>query len=103
MKVIDSIVSEAASMAALRRDIHAHPELCFEERRTADLVATQLTQWGIPVDRGLGGTGVVGIAWVITVTCILRTALILGWAARGTWKRGLHGELHGHPPVPNGG
>lgn len=41
------------------------------------------------------GTGVVGIAWVITVTCILRTALILGWAARGTWKRGLHRELHG--------
>ena len=41
------------------------------------------------------GTGVVGIAWLITVTCILRTALILGWAARGTWKRGLHRELQG--------
>ncbi|MEO5616884.1 MAG: MATE family efflux transporter [Candidatus Eisenbacteria bacterium] len=41
------------------------------------------------------GTGVVGIAWVITVTCILRTTLILGWAARGTWKRGLQRELHG--------
>lgn len=40
------------------------------------------------------GTGVVGIAWVIVVTCILRTALILGWAARGTWKRGLQRELH---------
>jgi putative MATE family efflux protein len=39
------------------------------------------------------GTGVVGIAWLITVTCILRTALILTWAARGTWKRGLHREL----------
>jgi putative MATE family efflux protein len=41
------------------------------------------------------GTGLLGIAWVITVTCILRTALILGWAARGTWKRGLQQELHG--------
>ncbi|MBI3533108.1 MAG: amidohydrolase [Burkholderiales bacterium] len=61
MKVIDSIVSQAASIAAIRRDIHAHPELCFEEIRTADLVAQTLTQWGIPVVRGLGGTGVVGI------------------------------------------
>jgi len=61
MKVIDSIVSESASMAAIRRDIHAHPELCFEEVRTAELVARKLKEWGIPLQRGLGGTGVVGI------------------------------------------
>jgi amidohydrolase len=61
MKVIDSIVSEAASMAAIRRDIHAHPELCFEEARTSELVVKKLTEWDIPVQRGLGGTGVVGI------------------------------------------
>jgi hippurate hydrolase len=61
MKVIDSIVAEAADMAAIRRDIHAHPELCFEEVRTSDLVARALNEWGIPVQRGLGGTGVVGI------------------------------------------
>ena len=61
MKLLDSIVTEAASIAALRRDIHAHPELCFQEVRTADLVAAKLTEWGIPVHRGLGGTGVVGI------------------------------------------
>lgn len=61
MKVIDSIVSESASMAAIRRDIHAHPELCFEEVRTAELVARKLQEWGIPLQRGLGGTGVVGI------------------------------------------
>ena len=61
MKLIDSIVSQAANFAALRRDIHAHPELCFEELRTADLVAEKLTEWGIAVHRGLGGTGVVGI------------------------------------------
>jgi amidohydrolase len=61
MKVIDSIVIDSASLAAIRRDIHAHPELCFEEVRTAELVASKLNEWGIPVQRGLGGTGVVGI------------------------------------------
>lgn len=61
MKVIDSIVTQAAGIAEIRRDIHAHPELCFEEVRTAELVAKKLGEWGIPVHRGLGGTGVVGI------------------------------------------
>lgn len=61
MKVLDSIVTQAASIAALRRDLHAHPELCFQEVRTADLVAAKLTEWGIPVHRGMGTTGVVGI------------------------------------------
>jgi amidohydrolase len=61
MKPIESILADAASIAALRRDIHAHPELCFEEKRTSDLIARALTDWGIPVHRGLGKTGVVGI------------------------------------------
>jgi hippurate hydrolase len=61
MKLLDSIVTQAASIAAVRRDIHAHPELCFEEVRTADVVAAKLTEWGIPVHRGMGTTGVVGI------------------------------------------
>ena len=61
MKVIDSIVTQAASIAAIRRDIHAHPELCFKEVRTADVVAGKLTEWGIPIHRGMGVTGVVGI------------------------------------------
>jgi hippurate hydrolase len=61
MNLLDSIVTESASIVALRRDIHAHPELCFEEVRTADLVAAKLTEWGIPVHRGMGTTGVVGI------------------------------------------
>ena len=61
MNIIDSIAGTAAEIQAVRRDIHAHPELCFEERRTADLIAAKLIQWGIPVHRGLGGTGVVGI------------------------------------------
>ena len=61
MNVLDSLVTQAAGIAALRRDIHAHPELCFQEERTAELVAGKLTEWGIPVHRGLGKTGVVGI------------------------------------------
>jgi hippurate hydrolase len=61
MKLIDSVVTQAASLATLRRDIHAHPELCFQEQRTADLVAAKLAEWGIPIHRGLGTTGVVGI------------------------------------------
>jgi len=61
MKLIESILADAAAIAAVRRDIHAHPELCFEEVRTADVIAQQLTDWGIPVHRGLGKTGVVAI------------------------------------------
>jgi len=61
MKLIDSILADAPGIASLRRDIHAHPELCFQEERTADLIAKALTGWGIPVHRGLGKTGVVGI------------------------------------------
>ena len=61
MQLIDAIAAQAGYLQALRRDIHAHPELAFEETRTADLVADLLTQWGIPIHRGLGKTGVVGI------------------------------------------
>jgi len=39
------------------------------------------------------GTGAIGVAWLITSTCILRAIVLVGWAARGTWKRGLHREL----------
>ncbi|MCW5255204.1 amidohydrolase [Verminephrobacter aporrectodeae subsp. tuberculatae] len=59
MNVIDSIVTQSARIAAVRRDIHAHPELCFEEVRTADVVAQKLSEWGLPIHRGLGKTGVV--------------------------------------------
>ncbi len=68
MKVIDSIVTQAAGIAAIRRDIHAHPELCFQEVRTADVVAAKLTEWGIPIHRGMGTTGVVGIVKAGTST-----------------------------------
>jgi hippurate hydrolase len=61
MNILDSIVTQAAAITAIRRDIHAHPELRFEEDRTADVVAAALTEWGIPIHRGMGKTGVVGI------------------------------------------
>ena len=61
MQLIESILADAAAITTIRRDIHAHPELCFEEVRTADVIAKALTDWGIPIHRGLGKTGVVGI------------------------------------------
>jgi amidohydrolase len=48
-------------LSAIRRDIHAHPELGLEEYRTADLVVRKLEEWGIEVHRGIGKTGVVGV------------------------------------------
>lgn len=60
MKLAEAIAGWKPEIAAIRRDIHAHPELAYEEVRTADIVAEKLTSWGIPVHRGLGTTGVVG-------------------------------------------
>ncbi len=56
----DALVHRVGEFIQLRRDIHQHPELAFEEHRTADLVASKLESWGYSVHRGLGGTGVVG-------------------------------------------
>ncbi len=50
-----------AEMTEWRRDFHAHPEIGFEEKRTSEIVAQKLAEWGIEVHRGLGGTGVVGV------------------------------------------
>lgn len=60
MRLIDRIVESRAEIQQFRRDLHAHPELRFEEHRTSERVAAQLERWGIDVQRGLGGTGVVG-------------------------------------------
>ena len=61
MKLIDPILQFQNDLKQIRRTIHANPELSYEEFKTADLVAEKLTEWGIPIIRGLGGTGVVGI------------------------------------------
>jgi amidohydrolase len=57
----DDEARHLAELVALRRDIHAHPELGFEEQRTAQLVADRLAAWGIPLHRGMAKTGVIGI------------------------------------------
>ena len=48
-------------LIGIRRDIHAHPELAYQESRTSDIVARELARYGIEVHRGLAGTGVVGV------------------------------------------
>ena len=60
MNLNATALANAAQMTLIRRDIHAHPELSYAEYRTANLVADTLSQWGIPVVRGVGKTGVVG-------------------------------------------
>lgn len=61
MDLIHQLRAEQARHATLRRDIHAHPELAFEEHRTAALVAEHLESLGIETHRGVGRTGVVGV------------------------------------------
>ena len=60
MPAINRIGEFHDEMTAWRRDIHAHPELGFEEHRTSDLVARRLEAFGLEVYRGIGRTGVVG-------------------------------------------
>ena len=50
-----------AELTALRRDIHAHPELAFDENRTSDIVARELERYGLEVHRGIARTGVVAV------------------------------------------
>src|SRR6266403_1319093 len=61
MPTIERIDGFADELTAIRRDLHAHPEIGFEEVRTSGIVADKLKGWGIEVHRGLGGTGVVGV------------------------------------------
>ena len=61
MTLLAPIVAEADTFKAIRRDIHAHPELCYAEHRTAKVVAQKLIDMGIEVHQGIGGTGVVGV------------------------------------------
>ena len=58
--LLQALQARAGEFISLRRDIHRHPELAFEEHRTAALVADKLEGWGYAVERGIGGTGVVG-------------------------------------------
>ena len=61
MPNLDLIDNFAPELTAIRRDLHAHPEVGFEEHRTSGIVAEKLAQWGVEVHRGVGGTGVIGL------------------------------------------
>ena len=60
MNLVDGF-ADISRFVRLRRDIHAHPELGFEEHRTSKIVADLLAEWGIEVHTGIAGTGVVGV------------------------------------------
>jgi amidohydrolase len=60
MPIIPEVAASLDELTQIRRDIHAHPELGFEEERTADIVAAKLKEYGCEVHRGLATTGVVG-------------------------------------------
>ena len=68
MAVIEHLARLEQEMTGWRRDIHAHPELGFEELRTAEIVAEKLTAFGLEVHRGIGKTGVVGVLRAGTAT-----------------------------------
>ena len=61
MPVINRIAAFHPEMQGWRQDIHAHPELGYEEHRTSETVARLLAEWGVEVHRGIAGTGVVGV------------------------------------------
>lgn len=60
MKLVEEIERRQPLHASWRQDIHAHPELAYQEHRTSDMVAEKLESFGIPIVRGLGKTGLVG-------------------------------------------
>jgi len=60
LPALDVLRAQEAEMIEIRREIHAQPELAYEEHMTSALVAERLERWGWEVHRGLGGTGVVG-------------------------------------------
>jgi amidohydrolase len=58
---VESIRSRHLELTTIRRELHAHPELGFEETRTSRLVAERLAAWGVEVHTGIAKTGVVGV------------------------------------------
>ena len=60
MEIIKDLIKLQPEMQNWRRDIHSHPEIAFEEHRTAEIVAEKLKSFGIEVETGIAGTGVVG-------------------------------------------
>jgi len=61
MNLIEKIEGYHEDLTAIRRDLHAHPEIGFEELRTSGVVGDLLESWGIETHREIGKTGVVGV------------------------------------------
>ena len=99
MNALTAISEFAEDLTEIRRDIHAHPELGFQEERTSGIVAQHLEELGVEVHRGIGGTGVVG---VLDGTGPGRTiglradmdALPIDEAAKVTWISKHSGVMH---------
>jgi hippurate hydrolase len=99
MSIPARISNDLPFLTSLRRDLHAHPELGFEEERTSGIVAKLLEELGIKVHRGLGGTGVVGTLQIGngTRTIGLRAdmdALAMPETADRPYKSTVPGKMH---------
>jgi amidohydrolase len=99
MKIAPQISGDLAFLTALRQDLHAHPELGFEEERTSDIVADLLAEAGIRVHRGLGKTGVVGTLQVGNGTRVIglradMDALAMPEKADRPYKSTVPGKMH---------
>ena len=97
--LLHALQARAGEFISLRREIHRHPELAFEEHRTAALVADKLAGWGFEVERGVGGTGVVGTLVRGSGTRRLgiradMDALPIDEASGAEWSSVNHGKMH---------
>ena len=97
--ISDIIADDIAFLTELRRDLHAHPELGFEEERTSDIVGKLLEEAGITIHRGLGGTGVVGTLQIGNGTRVIglradMDALAMPEMADRSYKSKFAGKMH---------
>ena len=101
MPTLPPIEAFADELTAIRRDLHAHPEIGFEEVRTSGIVAEKLASWGVEVHRGVGGTGVVGVLkgkGSGTKSIGLRAdmdALPMEEHTNSSWRSTIPGRFHG--------
>ncbi|MBB4279600.1 M20 aminoacylase family protein [Rhizobium mongolense] len=99
MNIPVRIKDDLVFLTSLRRDLHAHPELGFEEERTSGIVAELLEEAGIKVHRGLGGTGVVGTLQAGSGTRVIglradMDALAMPEIAERSYKSTVAGKMH---------
>ena len=99
MRLPEMLTADLPFLTALRRDLHAHPELGFEEERTSAIVADLLEKAGIAVTRGVGGTGVVGTLQIGNGTRSIglradMDALAMPETAERPYKSKVDGKMH---------